>query len=251
MATVIFQSLQISTDSVQEIALQVLSLKDGNSHFHLLAASTLVAANKDIELQKILYEGKNICDSRPLGIFLNFFRGPTIQVRGADLFRETIRISNSQDTHFILGSSPESLIWIQKAVVAINPQINVVGTSSIYFDPNTNVGLSEIIDQLMLVKPSVVWVGFGSPKQDFLGSLLAKEFRANVVCVGAALDFASGIKKEAPRFLQKLTLEWAYRLFTEPVRLGKRYVLGNLYFIIICIRELMTITSEKLNRLRT
>jgi len=235
---------------VHNIALQVLSLKDGKSHFHLLAASTLVAAHKNNELQKILREGKNICDSRPLGIFLNFFRGLTNQVRGVDLFRETIRISNSQDTHFILGSSPKSLILIKQAAVAINPQINIVGTSSAYFDPNTNAGLSEIFDQVGLVKPSVVWVGFGSPKQDFLGSLLAKEFNANVVCIGAALDFASGVKKEAPVLLQKLSLEWAYRLFSEPRRLGKRYALGNFEFLLICFKELLTITSEKLKLLR-
>lgn len=246
-----FRSLQISTDNLQKTALKVLSLKDGNSHYHLLAASTLVAANKDIQLQKILHDGKNICDSRPLAIFLNLFREPIFQVRGTDLFRETIRISNSRDTHFILGSSPESLIRIQQAVVAINPKINVVGTSSIYFDPNTNIGLSEIIDQLMLLKPSVVWVGFGSPKQDFLAKLLANEIFANVVCVGAALDFVSGVKKEAPLFLQKLSLEWLFRLFSEPQRLGKRYVLGNLQFMLLCAKELVSLTSEKLNRMRT
>ena len=80
--------------------------------------------------------------------------------------------------------------------------------------------------------PKWVWVGLGAPKQELWIEIAARERPG--VCffgVGAAFDFLSGSKPRAPRWMQHSGLEWAFRLATEPKRLGSRYVTTNSKFI--------------------
>jgi exopolysaccharide biosynthesis WecB/TagA/CpsF family protein len=80
-----------------------------------------------------------------------------------------------------------------------------------------------------------LWASFGCPKQEWW--ILENEAELNVPVIagiGAAFDFHSGNKKRAPLFIQKLRLEWLYRLFQEPGRLWKRYLGGaKTYFKVL------------------
>ena len=76
-----------------------------------------------------------------------------------------------------------------------------------------------------------VWVGLGSPKQDYVASRLAELTSTTVLAVGAALEFSAGIASRAPRFLQRNRLEWLHRLVKNPRRLWRRYLIGNLKFL--------------------
>jgi N-acetylglucosaminyldiphosphoundecaprenol N-acetyl-beta-D-mannosaminyltransferase len=58
-----------------------------------------------------------------------------------------------------------------------------------------------------------------------------------MVGVGAAFEHLAGTKREAPRYLQRLGLEWAFRLATEPRRLWRRYLIGNVTFIRLLVQE--------------
>jgi N-acetylglucosaminyldiphosphoundecaprenol N-acetyl-beta-D-mannosaminyltransferase len=78
---------------------------------------------------------------------------------------------------------------------------------------------------------NLVWVGLGTPKQDFIASRLTRLTEVNTVCVGAAFDFYAGTQKQAPLFLRQIGMEWFFRLVTEPRRLWKRYLVGNMIFI--------------------
>ena len=84
----------------------------------------------------------------------------------------------------------------------------------------------------------LIWLSLGTPKQDLVGLNLSSEWRKTVIGVGAAFDFYSGDKREAPEIIQRFNLEWLFRLMSEPRRLWKRYLLGNfqfLFFWLICI----------------
>jgi N-acetylglucosaminyldiphosphoundecaprenol N-acetyl-beta-D-mannosaminyltransferase len=74
-------------------------------------------------------------------------------------------------------------------------------------------------------------VGLGTPKQDEVLAGLVDRVDAVVVGVGAAFDFLSAAKREAPKFLQGTGLEWLYRLLAEPRRLWRRYLIGNAQFV--------------------
>ena len=90
-----------------------------------------------------------------------------------------------------------------------------------------------------------VWLGLGTPKQDYLGHILsAKYHNIKIIGIGAALDYLSGVKKEAPLIVQKLKCEWLYRLIKEPIRLWERYLIGNvlmcIFLIYIIIKMVLT-----------
>jgi N-acetylglucosaminyldiphosphoundecaprenol N-acetyl-beta-D-mannosaminyltransferase len=57
--------------------------------------------------------------------------------------------------------------------------------------------------------------------------------------VGAAFDFHSGLKKQAPRWMQRNGLEWLFRLATEPRRLGRRYLVNNPLFVLLTLRQML------------
>jgi len=80
--------------------------------------------------------------------------------------------------------------------------------------------------QLIKSKPDIVWIGIGSPFQIQIAARIKKILpQATIVCVGAAFEFISGSKKQAPIWMQKMGLEWLFRLFNEPRRLYKRYAI--------------------------
>lgn len=75
-------------------------------------------------------------------------------------------------------------------------------------------------------KPDFVWIGIGSPKQLAIASWLKAHSKGiKIFCVGAAFEFISGQKKQAPLWMQKNSLEWLFRLLSEPRRLWKRYLI--------------------------
>ena len=84
---------------------------------------------------------------------------------------------------------------------------------------------------LLATRPHFVWVGLGTPQQDYFVSAWARRVPAVFLAVGAAFDFLSGNKREAPNWLHDTGLEWTFRLVTEPRRLWKRYLIGNSIFL--------------------
>jgi exopolysaccharide biosynthesis WecB/TagA/CpsF family protein len=94
------------------------------------------------------------------------------------------------------------------------------------------------LNALLEFEPSIVILAMGMPKQERIAGLLKQH--ANWPCVivngGAILDFLAGRVRRAPRIVRSLQLEWAFRLALEPIRLGKRYVIGNLAFLARSIR---------------
>jgi exopolysaccharide biosynthesis WecB/TagA/CpsF family protein len=82
-------------------------------------------------------------------------------------------------------------------------------------------------------KPAIVLLAMGMPRQEELAQRLRRELehRCLLICGGAIVDFWAGRTRRAPAALQKLGLEWLWRLGQEPVRLFRRYVIGNPLFI--------------------
>ena len=78
----------------------------------------------------------------------------------------------------------------------------------------------------------IVWVGLGSPKQDKWMAAHRGKIRGVMLGVGAGFDFHAGTVKRAPKWMQKMHLEWLYRLFSDPKRLFKRYLVTNTKFIL-------------------
>ena len=84
---------------------------------------------------------------------------------------------------------------------------------------------------------TIVWVGLGTPKQDWEVARLAGSVPVVAMAVGAAFDFLAGVKPQAPVWMQKSGTEWAFRFASEPKRLARRYLWGNPRFLVAASRE--------------
>ena len=100
--------------------------------------------------------------------------------------------------------------------------------------PFRQLTTGELKDQDSIIRgdaPDIVWVGLGTPKQDYEAQRLASESGFVAIAVGAAFDFSAGTKREAPVWMRNLAIEWVYRFMSEPQRLWRRYIIGNAVFL--------------------
>jgi len=155
------------------------------------------------------------------------------RVYGPDLTLALLARFNGDPTvsHFFLGGLEGVPALLVQSLKARYPQLAIAGAFS---PPVGDVGDApdaSIVERVNASGASIVWVGLGSPKQDLWMNLYRPVLNAPLLIgIGAAFDFLSGTKSQAPKWMQKRGLEWLYRLYQEPRRLGKRYLVYNAKF---------------------
>jgi len=208
----------------------------------LLNSYSFALSDTDRAYQALLAQsGVNLPDGKPLVAALNRLDryGQSFgQVRGSSFFVRCLDEGRAQGVrHVFLGGSIELLESLKEAVDRRFPGTQIVGMISPPFRPLTD---SERADQDSEIKASgaqVVWVGLGTPKQDFEAQRICDSLGVTTIAVGAAFDFVAGTKPEAPEWMRRLTLEWAFRLMSEPRRLWRRYLFGNTRCLMLVLRE--------------
>jgi N-acetylglucosaminyldiphosphoundecaprenol N-acetyl-beta-D-mannosaminyltransferase len=216
---------------------QISEIPHIGTAYHLVNAYTTVLAAEFPEFHKILQEDFLICDGKPLAHILKKRDPRVMQVRGADLMRDVLTEKNSTTRHFFLGSTNEVIVEIIDFARERNPAVEIAGFLSPVFKDDFTLDLPGWIELLKKSQATIVWVGLGTPKQDYVVNELAKSLSINAIAVGAAFDYLSGRIGEAPSIFQKMGLEWLYRLLKEPKRLARRYLVGNVKFVQIVIGE--------------
>ncbi len=99
----------------------------------------------------------------------------------------------------------------------------------------------EMMNSMKNKKIDYIFVSLGSPKQEIWAYKNYKKIKAKIFCVGVALPYILGEKKRAPKLIQKIYLEWLYRLITEPVKSWKRYLINGPKFAVLSLNELLSI----------
>jgi N-acetylglucosaminyldiphosphoundecaprenol N-acetyl-beta-D-mannosaminyltransferase len=210
--------------------------------YRFLNAYTIALAETDPAYRRLLLRSElNHPDGRPIAPVLNMIHGPGRfqHVRGPNFFRQAlVEGCASGVRHFFLGGSEETLDALLKAIGLLAPEACIAGFYSPPFGQRTSDELAAQDKMIEEAYPDIVWVGLGTPKQDFEADRLAEALQVNVAAVGAAFDFTAGAKRVAPALVSRLWLEWLYRLLTEPRRLLWRYVWGNSRFLVAAIRAI-------------
>jgi N-acetylglucosaminyldiphosphoundecaprenol N-acetyl-beta-D-mannosaminyltransferase len=171
---------------------------------------------------------------------------PWERVYGPDVMRGVLDASDQNGPlHYLLGGSEETLATLRQRLAVEHPDAVIVGAESPPFRPATAQELRERDDRIRESGASIVWVGLGTPKQDVEVRRLAASVPVVAMAVGAAFDFLAGTKAQAPEWVQRSGLEWAFRLASEPRRLGKRYVWGNSVFAGEAVRTLRATRSRR------
>lgn len=147
------------------------------------------------------------------------------RVYGPDLLRETCIAGSSLGwRHFFLGGTDDVLDALIRTLRSSAPDLVVAGSYAPPFRALGDLELSQMLSKINEADADFVWVALGSPRQERWMHLHRPSLTAPVLIgVGAAFDFLSGNKKQAPRWIQRSGLEWAFRLASEPKRLWPRY----------------------------
>jgi len=201
---------------------------------HLCNAYTLALADETPELARALQsDSANLPDGTPLMWWAKRHGYPDAErVYGPDLMERVLDIGREQGIkHYLYGSTPDVLSALESAIEHRWPGAEIVGVESPPFRDLSDEELATSVARAENLGANVVWVGMGTPKQDFLVHRMSAMSDQAFVAIGAAFDFIAGTKRQAPRWMMKLGMEWAYRLATEPRRLLKRYVIYNTKFL--------------------
>lgn len=154
------------------------------------------------------------------------------RVYGPDVMQGVLdRSTPDGPRHYLLGGSDEALDLLQRNIAQRWPDAVVVGAESPPFRAPTQQELDDRDERIRASDATLVWVGLGTPKQDVEVRRLADALPVTALAVGAAFDFIAGTVSQAPVWMQRSGMEWAYRLAQEPGRLAKRYLWGNPRFI--------------------
>ncbi|GHU70343.1 glycosyl transferase [Clostridia bacterium] len=141
--------------------------------------------------------------------------------------------------HFFYGTTEETLSLLNKKLIEQFPGINIVGMFAPPFRELTNQEDKQIINTINRAKPDYVWIGLGAPKQD-IWMMHHKSLIQNcrMLGVGAAFNFFAGTVNRSPKWMSNHGLEWLYRFISEPRRLWKRYLIGNILFIYYLLTDI-------------
>lgn len=209
---------------------------------HLCNAYTVALADADAGFGDLLRAaGLNFPDGKSV-VWANRLAHrhldlPSERVYGPDLFQDVLALGQQVGLrHYLLGSTPVVLRALEGRLRGRYPGASVVGTESPAFRELTELELRDQADRIRRSGAQLVWVGLGTPKQDLAAARLARELPLVVVAVGAAFDFVAGTKPQAPLWMQHSGLEWVFRLGTEPRRLWRRYLFGNVRFVRAALR---------------
>ncbi len=139
---------------------------------------------------------------------------------GIDL---VLALLNRGGTFFVIGSKPEVLERALQSIKKDYAQAQVLGAHSGYFNKEQEPAL---IQKIQAANPQYLFVGMGFPRQEQFLLNHPELFQNSVAIVmGGSLDVISGVKKRAPQMIQKLKLEWLFRLIQEPQRIWRQRVL--------------------------
>lgn len=151
---------------------------------------------------------------------------------GPDYMKEILKISNKEGyRHFFYGSTEETLKKLQRTLDRSYTDVQVAGMYSPPFRVLSVQEDEEIVRMINESNADFVWIGLGAPKQERWMAAHQGKIKGFMIGVGAAFDYEAGNIERAPQWMQKVNLEWLYRLLQEPKRLFKRYFYTNTKFI--------------------
>lgn len=170
-----------------------------------------------------------VADGWPLVTASRMFRDPLPErVAGSDLVPglcQSLDESRKGGTVFLLGAAPGVAENAARRIEQRWSRVKVVGTHSPpYGFEKNSAQTEEAIRQINHCRPDVLVVGLGTPKQELWLRQYQSQLSVGVaIASGGTIDFMAGRQRRAPRWVQKLRLEWSHRLLTNPGRLTGRY----------------------------
>lgn len=209
---------------------------------------TTVMAYRDESYRKIQNGGAMaLPDGQPLSI-VSRRRGyrDARRVPGPDLMPAILKLSLEKGySHYFYGSSEHTLSELRKELMKTYPGLRIAGMYAPPFRPMTEEEDRETVARINAAKPDFIWVALGAPKQEIWMYEHKNRVNGLMLGVGAAFDFMAGTVKRAPQWMQKLCMEWVFRIMQDPWRMLPRYLNTNFAFLYHTCRESIAFAKEK------
>ena len=194
---------------------------------------TTVTAYRDKAYRHVQNSGAMaLPDGQPLSI-VSRKRGfsEARRVPGPDLMPAILDLSQKAGyRHYFYGSTETTLEALRAALLRRFPKLQIAGMYSPPFRELTGEEDEEIVRRINDSGADFVWVALGAPKQEWWMYEHRHRVKALMLGVGAAFDFTAGTTKRAPMWMQKLCLEWVFRILKDPKRMLPRYLNTNFAF---------------------
>lgn len=215
-------------------------------------AHGLVRSYTDTGFEKVLATfHANLPDGMPV-VWVGKLKGSKLMSRcyGPDFFKKVMVASAEKRVyHFLCGGAEGVADNLRSVCETRFCNQNVVGTYSPPFREMTDHEIADLAKEINSKAVDIVWIGMSTPKQEIFARRLAKYTNVRFICtVGAAFDFHTGRIREAPRFLQRIGLEWLFRLLMEPKRLFRRYLKTVPLFIIYGAADVLKYHYRRIRR---
>lgn len=219
---------------------------------HFVTTHTLALREADEALRAALDRGTALAvpDGIPL-VWVGRARGASMgRVCGLDLMPALVDEGRGAGArHYLYGGVPGAAEQLAATLGTRFPGAQFVGTESPPFRPLTEAEEAETVARINAAGPDFVWVGLGTPKQDlWLARFRDRLDAPALLAVGAAFEIVAGTRRRAPAWMQRVGLEWLFRLLLEPRRLWRRYAWGNSRFTWLVLLE--TVRGRHLRRRR-
>lgn len=140
---------------------------------------------------------------------------------------------------FLIGATEEVQQKIVDRAAQELPDLRIVGRYSPPFAPVEEMDLEADAERINASGAHIVLVSLGCPKQEKWMAAMKGRVNAVMLGMGGAFLLYAGIDKRAPKWMRDLSMEWVYRLWLEPKRLWRRYVVTNSAFIVLVLKEMV------------
>jgi N-acetylglucosaminyldiphosphoundecaprenol N-acetyl-beta-D-mannosaminyltransferase len=220
-----------------------LSTSRQSSYVCFANVHTLVTAHQEPAFASVVNNADIVApDGKPVSILMNAsYAENQVRICGMDLLPDLLGACSAKELSvYFLGSTiPVLEKIIQKATIEF-PKLKIAGSFSPPFRTLTHAEDNEIVDLINRAKPSLIFISLGCPKQEKWMHDHKGMINGCMLGVGQAFLTYAGLEKRLPPWARKLSLEWLYRLYLEPKRLWRRYLIGNTQFIIAAGRWMLT-----------
>lgn len=250
--------LRLKNLSIVESKEQLMHIPGGKLLINTINAHSYNVAQKDDIFAEALTQGDYLIPDGASIVkackWLKVSSPPQERIAGWDLFtlemnmlkRKTEQNGNvSKPRVMFFGSSEKVLSLIRDRAAVDYPNFAIITYSPPFkqeFSEEDNKAMIQIVND---VDPDLLWIGMTAPKQEKWAYLHWRELDIHCHCgtIGAVFDFYAGTARRAPLWWQQHSLEWLFRLFMEPRRMWRRYVIGNMKFIFYIIKERVSRTN--------
>jgi N-acetylglucosaminyldiphosphoundecaprenol N-acetyl-beta-D-mannosaminyltransferase len=238
-------NIDISKGDAGSVISEAVQLIRKNKKFYVctINAYQAVKANEDRELLKIFNDAEIVIpDGMPL-VWYSKLSGKPIpgRISGYDFFYNFSKIANEAGySYFFFGGTNDLVLsGVKNRLEKDFKNIEVKGLlCPPFMDTFPDEFDDYVIDIINGLKPDILWVGLSAPKQEkWIYKNIDRLDIKMAFGIGAAFNFYANVVKRAPKWMQKAGLEWLYRMFAEPKRLFKKYMIYNSKFIGLVIKD--------------